>query len=284
MSATSQTTTTQEKKEPSKMEVLKGLLNAPTVAEQFKNALKENSGAFVASIIEIYGSTPMLQECKQNDVVMECLKAATLKLPINKSLGFAYIIPYNVNTKINNVWTKVVTPQFQLGYKGYIQLAQRTGQYDTLNADVVYEGQLTSVNKLTGEIAFDGVQTSDKVVGYFCYFRLLNGFSKTLYMTVEQVKNHAKKRSKTYDPEKGIWATDFDAMAIKTVTRLLLSKYGFLSIEMQGAVVNDTDEFDENQAQISQNNASKPMDITNIQIEGETAPKGEQPKSEDAPY
>ena len=95
-------------------------------------------------------------------------------------MGFAYIIPFNNSIKVNGAWTKKKTPTFQLGYKGYIQLAMRTGQYRTINADVVYEGELQKVSKLTGEISFEGEKSSDKIIGYFCYFELLNGF-KTLY-------------------------------------------------------------------------------------------------------
>ena len=148
---------------------------------------------------------------------------------------------------------------FQLGYKGYIQLAERSNQYRTINADVVYEGELRKVNKLTGEIAFDGDKTSDKVMGYFCYFELLNGFSKTLYMTVEQMATHAKRYSKGLKKESTIeslmslanlpfsdnktvgWLGNFHGMAIKTVIRILLSKYGYLSVEMQQAFEHDSE-------------------------------------------
>ena len=181
-----------------KIDVLKNMLSAPSVVEQFKNALAKNSSTFIASIIDLYNSDSNLQLCEPKAVVMEALKAAVLKLPINKALGYAYIIPYNNSKKDPKTggYVKVMEPTFQLGYKGYIQLAERSNQYRTINADVVYEGELRKVNKLTGEIAFDGDKTSDKVVGYFCYFELLNGFSKTLYMTVEQMATHAKRYSK----------------------------------------------------------------------------------------
>ena len=161
----------------------------------------------------------------------------------------------------------------------------RTGQYRTINADAVYEGELRKVNKLTGEIAFDGERTSDKVVGYFCYFELLNGFSKTLYMTVEQMANHAKRYSKglvKYDdtgnkvdvtvdslvaladlpmaPDSKTvgWLGNFHGMAIKTVIRNLLSKYGYLSVEMQNAISNDYegDDVTDGRDTLIQNNAN----------------------------
>lgn len=251
---------------PRGVDVLKSIMNADSVQEQFKNALGKNSSTFVASVIDLYNGDTNLQQCEAKAVVMEALKAAVLHLPINKALGYAFIIPFNNNKKVKWVdeqgnqrerWEKVMTPTFQIGYKGLIQLAMRTGQYRTLNADVVYEGELRKVNKLTGELAFDGERKSDKVVGYFCYFELLNGFSKTLYMTVEQMATHAKRFSKGLGKDTTVdslvalagmpvsdsnavgWLGNFHGMAIKTVIRNLLSKYGYLSIEMQNAIEND---------------------------------------------
>lgn len=248
------------------VDLLKNMLNAESVQAQFKNALGKNSGTFVASVIDLYNGDKSLQQCEPKAVVMEALKAAVLHLPINKALGYAFIIPFNNNRKVKYTdeqgvererWEKVMEPTFQIGYKGLIQLAMRTGQYRTLNADAVYEGELRKVNKLTGEIAFDGERTSDKVVGYFCYFELLNGFSKTLYMTVEQMAMHAKRFSKGLKKETTVeslinlaalpvsdsnavgWMGNFHGMAIKTVIRNLLSKYGYLSVEMQNAIADD---------------------------------------------
>lgn len=248
------------------VDLLKNMLNAESVQAQFKSALGKNSGTFVASVIDLYNGDKSLQQCEPKAVVMEALKAAVLHLPINKALGYAFIIPFNNNRKVKYTdeqgvererWEKVMEPTFQIGYKGLIQLAMRTGQYRTLNADAVYEGELRKVNKLTGEIAFDGERTSDKVVGYFCYFELLNGFAKTLYMTVEQMAMHAKRFSKGLKKETTVeslinlaalpvsdsnavgWMGNFHGMAIKTVIRNLLSKYGYLSVEMQNAIADD---------------------------------------------
>ena len=252
---------------------LKKILNADSVQEQFKNALGKNANTFIASVIDLFNSDSKLRECNPTQVVMEALKAAVLKLPINKSLGFAYIIPYNnsypkkdqygrdmIGQDGKKIWEKKMEPTFQLGYKGYIQLAMRTGQYRTLNADVVYEGEVRQVSKLTGEIAFDGKKKEpEKVAGYFCYFELLNGFSKTLYMTVDQMAKHAKKYSKglkkevtveqllaladmpvsTDDTKTVGWLGNFHSMGVKTVVRNLLSKYGYLSVEMQTAIADD---------------------------------------------
>lgn len=232
-------------KPATKMDVLKNILKADSVQEQFKNALAENSGAFVASVIDLFNGDNNLQLCEPKSVVMEALKAATLKLPINKSLGFAYIVPYNNSKKDQNGnWMKVVTPTFQIGYKGLIQMAMRTGQYRFINADVVYEGEVKTVNKLTGEIDFTGEKKSDKIVGFFAYIELLNGFSKTLYMNKEKVDAHAKKYSKSYDNAKTPWTTNYEEMALKTVLKGLLGRYGYLSVEMMNAFDHDQEHED----------------------------------------
>ena len=214
---------------------LKNILAAQSVQEQFKAVLAENAGAFVASIIDLYNTDRTLQMCDPKNVVMEALKAASLKLPINKQLGFAWIVPYRDGR------TGQYIPTFQLGYKGYVQLCMRTGAYRYINADVVYEGELVKHDKLTGEIEIDPEKrTSDKKVGYFAFIETLNGFRKTLYMTVEEVIKHAQQYSKSYGNKNSIWATDFDAMALKTCLRLLLSKYGIMSVEMQRAYIEDS--------------------------------------------
>jgi recombination protein RecT len=212
---------------------LKNILAAESVQEQFKSVLRENAGAFVASIIDLYNTDRTLQMCDPKNVVMEALKAASLKLPINKQLGFAWIVPYK------NKQGQYI-PTFQLGYKGYIQLCMRTGAYKYINADVVYEGELVKHDKLTGEIEIDPEKrTGDKKVGYFAFIETLNGFRKTLYMSVDEVTKHAQQYSKSYGSKNSVWATDFDAMALKTCLRLLLSKYGIMSVEMQQAYIQD---------------------------------------------
>jgi recombination protein RecT len=274
---------------PKKVDVLKNILNAPSVMEQFNNALAKSAPTFVASVIDLYNGDTNLQQCEPKAVVMEALKAAVLKLPINKALGYAFIIPFNNSVKDDKGnWVKKMVPTFQMGYKGYIQLAMRTGQYRTINADVVYEGELRKANKLTGEIAFDGEKKSDKVVGYFCYFELLNGFSKTLYMTVEQMAEHAKRYSKGLKKETTVesllnlsnlpvapdsktvgWMGNFHGMAVKTVIRNLLGKYGYLSVEMQQAIVNDTegDTAENRDSLVHENGNAQVFDATDVQYE-----------------
>jgi len=212
---------------PQKTQKLKSILEKDSVQKQFKNALDKNSGSFVASIIDLYNNDNYLRKCDPSAVVQEALKAATLKLPINKQLGFAYIVPYGDK------------PEFQIGYKGYIQLAMRSGQYKHLNAGKVYEGEEIEHNKLKGNYYISGEAKSDKVKGYFAHMELVNGFTKTEYMTKEEVQAHAKRYSKSYDNKKSAWQTDFDKMAIKTVTRQLLSTWGIMSTEMISAFTKE---------------------------------------------
>lgn len=238
---------------------VKEMLQGAAMQQMFKQAMGKHADAYISSIVELVSTDNQLKQCDPAQVCAQALKAATLQLPLQKALGNAYVVVYNNSVKTTDPktgresWQKVPTPTMIIGYRGLIQLAMRTGQYKHLNADIVYEGEYQGRNKLTGEIDLSGEKTSDKVVGYFCYFELLNGFSKMLYMSVDDVAKHAIKYSKslgrmsaeelakkagTIGKSVG-WAGDFDAMALKTCTRRLLSKYGYLSVEMQHAVAQD---------------------------------------------
>ncbi|MCM1166401.1 MAG: recombinase RecT [Ruminococcus sp.] len=246
--------------------LLKAALNADSVQKQFQNALRENKDLFIASIIDLYNGDKALQKCNPNAIITEALRAAVLDLPLAKALGFAYIVVYNNNVKQTDpntgrdVWVKVPTPTFIPGYKGYIQLAMRSGQYRILNADVVREGELKSHNKLTGEADISGEATSDKITGYFAYFQLLNGYTKMMYMSVPEMAAYAKQYSpgvkfndkisvadliaKANDNAQSTqvgWLGNFNDMAIKTVLRRLISKYGPMSIKMSNVVASDID-------------------------------------------
>src|SRR3990167_11461181 len=163
------------------------------------------------------------------------MMAATLDLPVNKNLGFAWIIPYKTKA------------EFQMGYKGFIQLAIRTGQYQTMNASEIYADEIKSWNPITGVILFTDFSEwkqreagqTEKIVGYVAFFKLLNGFEKYLYMTVAQMDRHARRYAQSYDNPKGKWKLDKVPMSLKTVIKLLLSTYGILSIEMQRALNAD---------------------------------------------
>lgn len=285
------------------IDLMKSVINAPSVQEQFQNALGEHKDAFVASLIDLFTGDKQLQTCKPALVIAEALRAATLRLPLNKALGFAYIIVFNNSVKnADGSWSKVPTPTFVPGYKGYIQLAMRTGQYHTINADFVYEGEMRKVSKLTGEIALDGEKKSDKIIGYFCYFELLNGFNKTLFMSVEDMAAYALRYSPSFkgnkkpsadaliklaqanQPSSKVgWEGNFNDMALKTVIRRLLSKYGYLSVEMQNALSKDVEDSQMSRNDlISENANGQAIELENAQYEEVDTETGEIKKSEEA--
>ncbi|MEC1600690.1 recombinase RecT [Bacillus halotolerans] len=203
---------------------MKGLLSSPAVMNRFEEVLGKRASQFTASILSLYNGEKMLQKAEPMSVISSAMVAATLDLPVDKNLGYAWIVPYGGRA------------QFQLGYKGYIQLALRTGQYKFINCIPVHEGELQKWNPLTEEIEIDfEKRESDAVIGYAAYFELLNGFRKTVYWTKAQVEKHKKKFSKS---DFG-WKNDWDAMALKTVLKAILSKWGILSVEMQQAVIED---------------------------------------------
>ena len=210
---------------------MKTILDNPAVLKRLEKRLGEKAGTFMTSVLDLCSDDKNLAICDPNKVIAEALKAAALDLPINKNLGFAYVIPYKG------------APQFQMGYKGYIQLAIRTGQYRHLNADVVYEGEIIVEDRIKGTLKIEGTKTSDNVIGYFCYLQLINGFEKAVIWTKERVTNHAKKYSKNFNYKSSPWKTNFDSMAIKTLVLQLIPKYGIMNIEMSTAMANDQSDF-----------------------------------------
>jgi recombination protein RecT len=239
---------------------LKAIIAQSTVKEQFNNALGKHSDSFVASLIDVFNGG--LQNMDPSLVIQEALKAAVLKLPISKDLGFAYIVPYKGK------------PKFDIGYKGMIQLAMRSGQVKILNPDVVYEGEFKGIDKLTGVADFSGEKKSDKVVGYFCYMELINGFHKTIYWSKEKVIAHAEKKSPSYKSRKSAWTTDFDAMALKTVIRAI-NKYMPMSVEFL-AIPQLDEELGEDESVVNANN----VDHVNVSFEEETEATQDSQKTE----
>lgn len=214
----------------------KELFQKDEVKNKFKELLGKRATSFMTSVLQIVSSNDLLVNAEPTSVYQAAAVAATLDLPLNNNLGFAYIVPYNAKQK-DGSYKQVA--QFQLGYKGFLQLALRSGQFLAINEAPIYEGQIKSNNPLTG-IEFDfTAKKSDLIIGYAAYFKLLNGFEKTLFMSVDELKKHGKKYSQTYKKDFGLWKDDFDAMARKTVIKLLLSKGAPLSVEMQKAVITD---------------------------------------------
>jgi len=215
----------------------------------------------MGSLMTLVGGDNYLSQAEPMTIIASALKAATMDLPIDKNLGYAYVVPFNRYEKKGKNWITHNEAQFILGYKGYIQLAQRSGQYKALNALAIYEGQLIDWNPLTEEFTFDYKgKVSDEVIGYVGFFELLNGFKKTVYWTKQEIESHRIKNSKNKDKEKlsGAWVDNYDSMAIKTVLRNLLSKWGLLSVEMQTAITSDEKVFrvDENNDLIEETDLS----------------------------
>ncbi|MFA5928619.1 MAG: recombinase RecT [Candidatus Margulisiibacteriota bacterium] len=213
---------------PAKRNELQALLNSEAIKKRFDEVLGKKAAGFMSSVISAVNANKNLKQAEPMSIIQAAAVAAALDLPVNPSLGFAFIVPYGDKAT------------FQIGYKGLIQLGMRSGQYKLLNVCEVYEGELKKKNRFTGEMELDeSCKTSDKVIGYVAYMRLINGFEKYFYMTVEQSKEHGKRYSKSYDHQNGQWKTNFVVMAQKTVIKLMLAHYGILSIEMQMAVQAD---------------------------------------------
>ncbi len=207
---------------------VKSLLSNESVKAKFSEILRDNATGFTANLAVMVNNSAALSKLQPMSVISAAVISASLNLPLDPNLGFAAIVPYGDKA------------QFQIMYKGLIQLAMRSGQYKTIGVTEIYEGELISENRLTGEFVFDfTAKTSDKVIGFAAYFSLLNGFEKTVYWPASQVEGHGKRYSQTYKKGFGLWKDDFNAMGKKTVLKSLISKWGILSIEMQRAVKFD---------------------------------------------
>lgn len=213
---------------------IKNYLANDGVKKRIEDLLKNKSQQFILNVTSLINQNRKLEECDPASLLQGCLTVTALDLPLNQNLGFAYIIPYKNNK------TGITSAQVQFGYKAFIQLALRSGQFRTISASPVYEGQIKTNDPLRG-IVFDwDNKVSNKVIGYASYFELLNGFEKTFYMSVEELQAHGKRYSQEFKKyNSGMWVDQFDAMAQKTVIKLLLSKFAPLSVEMQKAVESD---------------------------------------------
>jgi recombination protein RecT len=204
----------------------KDFFQQPAVQKKFQELLGKRAPQFITSVLQIVMNNNLLAKADAASIYNAAATAAVLDLPLNNSLGKAWIVPYKG------------AAQFQLGYKGFIELAMRTGQYQKINAVPVHQNQFKSWNALTEELDADMTIMGDGViVGYAAFFRMNNGFEKYTYWRIDEVRKHANRFSKSVN--NGPWATDFDKMALKTIIKAMLSTYGMLSIEMQTAIVAD---------------------------------------------
>jgi len=226
------------------VKALSNFLNSDSIKSKFAEVLgdKDKGVAFVTSILSVVNSNGQLASADQNSLYTAALMAATLDLPINPSIGHSFLVPFNTKQADGTYKTMV---QFQISAKGLKQLAMRSGQFLKMNDSDVREGEIESVDRMTGEIKFNWIQDdkerlSKPVVGFISYFKLQNGFESTFYMTKEEVELHAKKFSQTYKKfGTGLWKDMFEKMASKTVIKLHLSKDAPLSTSVQKALISD---------------------------------------------
>lgn len=206
------------------------MIKSADVQERFAKMLGQKAPAFLSSLLTMSAQNKQLAACTPQSVLSAAAIAASLDLPVNPSLGCAWIIPYNG------------TASFQMAAKGYIQLAQRSNKMKKINVQTVYEGELVKSDRFTETFEFDETKrVSDVAIGYYAYFELVNGFTKAEYWTKDAVIKHAKRFSKTFG--RGPWQTDFDRMAEKTVLKAILSRYAPLSTEMQQGFEAEQDDF-----------------------------------------
>ena len=226
------------------VKALSNFLNSDSIKSKFAEVLgdKEKGVSFVTSILSVVNSNGQLANADQNSLYTAALMAATLDLPINPSIGHAFLVPFK--TKQSDGSYKVMV-QFQLSAKGLKQLAMRSGQFLKMNDSDVREGEIETIDRMTGEIKFNWIQNDKErilkpIIGYVSYFKLVNGFESTFYMTKQEVEIHAKTFSQTYKKfGTGLWKDMFDKMASKTVIKLHLSKDAPLSTSVQKALVSD---------------------------------------------
>ena len=214
------------------------MLENTRTQEYLSSVLGEKKQTFVGNMVALVANSKMLMDCDPSTVMFSCLKSAALDLSLDPVLGLSYVIPFRDNK--NN--TTVAT--WQLGSKGYVQLALRSAQFRKLNVRDVREGEIVDEDFVSGEMRFKRLQKdreSAPIVGYVAYMQLVNGFEKQLYMSVEELESHAKRFSQTYRRGYGPWADQYmkSQMMEKTVLKRLLSKYAPLSVEMRDAIRSD---------------------------------------------
>ena len=236
------------------IQAFNNIVNNAYYQNQLQKLFGKNAGTFATSMMELYTSNQDLQQCDPKLVAAEAMRAAALHLPLSKALSRAYVVVFKDHG--------VPKPQFLIGYLGLLDLALRSGQYETINTRVVYKGEFLGEDKLSGFIDISGEKESNEVVGYLAYFKLVTGFKKMLYMDIKSMCHYAKMYAPTLKfnkitedelykkaqeqaergPQAGSigWFGDFNSMAKKTVLRQLL-KWGPMSIEMQQAIAQDED-------------------------------------------
>lgn len=221
---------------------IQDMVRNDVIIKAAERALGDKSKQFLTSVLALANSNANIAQCEPKSVYNACLIAATLDLPINQNLGWAHIVPYRDSTRGGKKYA-----QFQMGYKGYVQLAMRTNQYVALDAVIVHDGEFLGLDEMTGQprFKFDYEKRNNNIIGYMAYFELKNGFRSVIYMTVDEIEQHAKMYSQSYmrDLRTGRqgsrWSQDFNTMALKTIIKRLLNNKAPLSTELAMAIEKD---------------------------------------------
>jgi len=234
-----------EEKKPTGLKLFNQTITNPSTQKYLSDVLGERKGSFVNNLTALVANNVMLQECEPYTLMFAAMKATALNLPLDNSLGFAYVLPYKDNKR------GITVAQFQLGYKAFKQLALRSGQFSKIpNATDVKEGELVKRDRLTGDCVFKFEEDDEKraklpTIGYVSFFKLMNGAESVFYMSKMEMEQHASRYSQTYrstNPKvkaASSWSTDFLTMALKTVIKLNLSKNAPLSVELADALKAD---------------------------------------------
>lgn len=259
----------------------------PNTDAYLTSVLAERKGEFINNLTAVVANDAKLQACEPVTLMYAALKATALRLPLDPNLGQAYIIPYKNNRE------RKTEAQFQIGWKGFIQLAIRSGQFQAINTTDIREGELKGYDLMTGEVNVQAVadRESKPVIGYLAYFKLTNGFAKSLYMSAEEIEQHATRYSQSYRgkyKDSSLWATDKDAMAKKTVLKLLLNRFAPLSVDMQRAVQADQSVLHgDGKLEYVDNSKNQLAEMAQAamaeDVESEDLPTTQDPSEEDAP-
>ena len=253
-------------------------LTNDAVKTQINNVIGGKDGQrFISSIVSAVNNNPALQECTNQSILSGALLGESLKLSPSPQLGQYYLVPFNDKER-----GKVA--QFQLGYKGYIQLAIRSGQYKKLNVLAIKEGELIKYDPLEEEIEVNLIEDEEerekaKTIGYYAFFEYTNGFKKSLYWSKSKMEAHALKYSKGYQAKKGytFWEKDFDGMAYKTMLRQLISKWGIMSIDLQNAIDADMAVINQDGTKSYVETEDPVLDVSPVSVEEVKEPKAAEP-------
>ncbi len=259
---------------------LSAYLTSDAVRKRINDVVGGKDGQrFISSIVSAVNANETLKKCTPQSIFSAALLGESLKLSPSPQLGQYYLVPFNSKEGKN--------AQFQLGYKGYIQLAIRSGQYKKLNVLAIKEGELVRFDPLTEEIEVNLIEDEEvreetKTTGYYAMFEYTNGFRKAIYWSRSKMEAHAKKYSKSYSQSSSVWQTNFDAMAYKTMLRQLISKWGIMSIDMVSAldadmaVINEdgTKNYVDN-ASYTESNKEDVIEVKEVKVEQETEIPGQ---------